>query len=684
MSSIIFSSAVATFYQIDYAPSKMIDGDFSNAQGNGWAVAGLSDAAADALLTIASPLPAGQYNLTFKIYQNYNNPGHILGDFALDYTTAASPTLSSTQIPVSIQNASSLNGTTFSLLSPGELLTNTSNNSLGIDTYTISAIVYSAFPITGIFLDAIKNPSLPGGGPGGQYPNGNFVVSEFTLDAMASLMSGTVSAGQVYNVSSGQVDSGDLVDFGGELDVLSGGTISNTVNHGTTNVFSGGKSINTYDYNSIVVSVGGIATSTTIVDVGSQSVYSIASGSFVAGGTEVVYSGGTATDTSVVFNSHAGHQEVASGGVASGTAVEAANYQQIDTGGTAKNATINGVQYVQGLAVGTVVNTLGIEYVSSGGTAKGTVLSGGIQNVASGGIATSTIVSSGDQDVYGSAINTVIVGGEQDVYGTASNTEIDGGGQNVYGTAINTEIKEGQQNVFGLASSTVVEVGGSQFVNSGGTAVDNIIYANQYVYDGAAVSRNTVQSGGAQYASGYATVSATKIAFGGSQHLNEFATGSNNVVNSGGVQYVEDFANADATVVLGVQDVEDFATAIATTISSGGLQDLTGHSTASGTVVRKGGTQYVEDFATASGTTISSGGTMRVLADATTIDPNLKSGGTVFLDGTMDLSGPHSFLSAGGVVLSADAQIDFVNIASAGTIVKYASKTANNGAAYCQ
>src|SRR4029077_11122140 len=54
------------------------------------------------------------------------------------------------------------------------------------DTYTISALVDSAAPITGIFLDAIKNPSLPGGGPGGQYGNGNFVVSEFTLDASAS------------------------------------------------------------------------------------------------------------------------------------------------------------------------------------------------------------------------------------------------------------------------------------------------------------------------------------------------------------------------------------------------------------------------------------------------------------------------------------------------------------------
>jgi Bacterial Ig-like domain len=156
ISPVQFSSAVATFYEVqnDWAPSQMIDGIFTGPNGgiNGWSVynyaTGVSEAA-DALLTLASPLPAGKYDFTFKIYQNYyGNPGHILGDFALDYTTAASPTLSSPQTPVSIENASSLNGTTFSYPSPGELLANTSKNSIGTDTYTISASVDSTSPIT--------------------------------------------------------------------------------------------------------------------------------------------------------------------------------------------------------------------------------------------------------------------------------------------------------------------------------------------------------------------------------------------------------------------------------------------------------------------------------------------------------------------------------------------------------
>ena len=78
MSSVQFSSAVATFTEQmgGWAPSKMIDGDFTGAQGNGWSVFNFntgSAAAADALLTLASPLPAGEYSLTFTIYQNYWN-----------------------------------------------------------------------------------------------------------------------------------------------------------------------------------------------------------------------------------------------------------------------------------------------------------------------------------------------------------------------------------------------------------------------------------------------------------------------------------------------------------------------------------------------------------------------------------------------------------------------------------
>jgi hypothetical protein len=91
MSSVTFSSATATFYEVqnNWARSQMIDGiiiDPNNGGNNEWSVfdfaTGSADAA-DALLTFASPLHAGQYELVITIYQNYyGNPGHILAKLA--------------------------------------------------------------------------------------------------------------------------------------------------------------------------------------------------------------------------------------------------------------------------------------------------------------------------------------------------------------------------------------------------------------------------------------------------------------------------------------------------------------------------------------------------------------------------------------------------------------------------
>jgi autotransporter passenger strand-loop-strand repeat protein len=50
----------------------------------------------------------------------------------------------------------------------------------------------------------------------------------------------TVTSGQTYPVSSGETDIGDTVLFGGTLEVLSGGTTSNTViSGGSEQVLSG-------------------------------------------------------------------------------------------------------------------------------------------------------------------------------------------------------------------------------------------------------------------------------------------------------------------------------------------------------------------------------------------------------------------------------------------------------------
>ena len=60
----------------------------------------------------------------------------------------------------------------------------------------------------------------------------------------------TVINGQTYNVSSGQTDIGDTVNPGGLLNVLSGGTISNTLDNQYVFIFSGGTGIGTVVNNS--------------------------------------------------------------------------------------------------------------------------------------------------------------------------------------------------------------------------------------------------------------------------------------------------------------------------------------------------------------------------------------------------------------------------------------------------
>ncbi len=184
--AVTFSSAVATFHQTfdrDWSPSEMIDGITSGS--NGWAIYDANTGTTEgqsSVLTLATPLAAGSYDLTFTITQNYGDV-HTLGDFGLLYLTDATPTLASptlffTNLPVASSNDP---GTTFTTTVFEEIIAG--GSSPGTAVYTVRARLDSAAPVTGIFFGTYSDQGygLPTGGPGRAF-NGNFVVQELALD----------------------------------------------------------------------------------------------------------------------------------------------------------------------------------------------------------------------------------------------------------------------------------------------------------------------------------------------------------------------------------------------------------------------------------------------------------------------------------------------------------------------
>jgi autotransporter passenger strand-loop-strand repeat protein len=151
----------------------------------------------------------------------------------------------------------------------------------------------------------------------------------------------TVSSGQDYQVSSGQTDNGDTVQAGGELDVLSGGTIIGTFN----------------DFGTIIVDPGGVEQGTVI------------SGANAA----VEYDDGSASGDTVDF----ALQVVEAGGMDSAITINYRGEQQVNSGGTAVFATVNGggTQFDFGTTSGTVLSgsspqLLAEQVVEAGSTAS--------------------------------------------------------------------------------------------------------------------------------------------------------------------------------------------------------------------------------------------------------------------------------------------------------------------------
>ena len=190
--------ATATFSQAGLPVSLAIDGLLdTTSTTNGWAIHPLIVDQTAAFESVAdTPAFAGGTALTFTLNHTYYNDlgpfEHALGRFRLSVTTAdrstfadgmttggnvGLPAIWTVLDPAAYSSANSI---TITKLADKSLLV--TENDTPHDVYTVLA--YTALTgLTGFRLEVMEDPSLPSDGPGLQDSNGNFVLSEFSVDA---------------------------------------------------------------------------------------------------------------------------------------------------------------------------------------------------------------------------------------------------------------------------------------------------------------------------------------------------------------------------------------------------------------------------------------------------------------------------------------------------------------------
>ncbi len=201
------TQATATFSQTGFPVGQAIDGiPATPTAQNGWAIYPNVGQDQTAAFEAVAPTPVfpGGTALTFTLDHTFFNPvpspnpadsEHALGRFRLSVTTdptanfadglstGGDVTANWTVLDPSI--FSSFNGNTITELPDGSLLVTFPDNNLNHEKYTVLAYT-NLTGITGFRLEALTDASLPFGGPGLQDSNGNFVLSEFSVDAAAA------------------------------------------------------------------------------------------------------------------------------------------------------------------------------------------------------------------------------------------------------------------------------------------------------------------------------------------------------------------------------------------------------------------------------------------------------------------------------------------------------------------
>lgn len=195
---VVLQQPTATFsqdYVYDFSVSKAIDGVANDELG--WSIYDptKADPTSDQTAVFETATDVGFVGgsiLTFKLDQLYAAWGeHTLGRFRLSLTTddrsvfadglASGGDVTADWIVLDADSFVSAYGASLSELADHSILAGGLVPTM--DSYTVTATTMLT-GITGIRLELIQDPSLPSNGPGRQRDNGNFILSEFSVDVV--------------------------------------------------------------------------------------------------------------------------------------------------------------------------------------------------------------------------------------------------------------------------------------------------------------------------------------------------------------------------------------------------------------------------------------------------------------------------------------------------------------------
>jgi hypothetical protein len=188
---IALQNATANFSQADWADIRAtIDGDFSDT--NGWGIGDLTDSSTEARTAVYETVTDALVNRYTITLSNLNRERqHTLGKFRISVTTDPRDTfadglsrdgdVTANWIELTPITATASDGTTLTINGDNSILASGANPNTSV--YTVIA-VSPLLKVTGFRLEALADPSLPTDGPG-RYANGNFVLTEFQVEAVA-------------------------------------------------------------------------------------------------------------------------------------------------------------------------------------------------------------------------------------------------------------------------------------------------------------------------------------------------------------------------------------------------------------------------------------------------------------------------------------------------------------------